>query len=163
MMKTETEMPKSETSSRARLLIVILSVALPLLAVFMLWWQYAHPNFDKYSAAIEAMRTHHISVDLQGRVDFSKQFPGLCPQDGMALVTYLDGSEFRAVFPTYRDKDATLAGLMYTSRPLQEDDTIPRPSAIRFDQRLIRVGSYGGLLLEKKLNDHWYKVSYKIH
>lgn len=155
-------MPKTASQGRTRLIIIILSVTLPLLVLAVLGWQYAHPNFDKYTAALEAMRTHNIVVDGEGRVDFSKQFPGLCPQD-MALVTYLDDGNMRAVFPTYRDKDATLAGLMYTSRPLQEEDTIPRPSAIRFDERLIKVGSYSGLLLEKKLNDHWYKVSYKIH
>jgi hypothetical protein len=158
----EKEMPTIASPSRARLIILVVCILTPLLAFFVLWWRYSHPDFDKYNAALEAIRAHHITSDDWGRVDCSKQFPGLCPQD-MALVTYLDDGNFRAVFPTYRDKDATLAGLMYTSRPLVEDDTKPRPSAIRFDERIIQVGSYGGLLLEKKLNDHWYKVSYKIH
>ncbi len=156
-------MSKRASLTRAQFIILILSVVVPLSAVFVLGWQYAHPNFDKYNAALEAMRTHHISVDQDGRVDFSKQFPGLCPQDGMALITYLDDGNFMAVFPTWRDKDATLAGLMYTSRLLQEDDTRPRISAVHFDERIIKVGSYSSLLLEKKLNDHWYKVSYRIH
>jgi len=161
------EMPGSAVKSRTRQVFLVVGVLVPLAAISVLWWQHAHPSLDRYAAALEAMRTHHVSCDDSGRVDFSKQFPGLVPYDDLgqdyALVSWLDDGSFRAVFPTYHGKGAELAGLLYTSRPLQEEDTTARVSAIHFDQRTIRVGSYTTLLLEQRLNDHWYKVSYRLH
>jgi hypothetical protein len=141
------------------IIVVILSLGVGSVA----WWMHAHPSFDRFDAALAAMKAHQVKADGSGRVDFSKDFPGLVPQD-QAYVSWLEDGTFRAMFPTDLGGGSALTGLMYTSRPLTEDDTRPRSSsAIHFDQRLIKVGSYDGLVLDKKLSDSWYQVSFRIH
>ncbi len=145
-----------------RAAIALIAVAILALAGGGLaWWIQAHPNFDRYSAALEALKAHRVSVDGAGRVNFSRDFPGLVPQD-KAYATWLDDGNFRALFPTHLWEGTSLSGLMYTSRPLTEDDIETRLSGINFQQRVIPVGSYQALLLDKKLNDHWYEVSFHV-
>ncbi len=146
--------------SRSKVLVLV--VLLLLAAGAFGWWNFSHPSLDRYSAALEAIRTHHIRLDNQGRVDLSKQFPGLVPED-LAQATWLDDGNFRAMFPTYRGQSSQVAGLMYTSRPLTEDDTQARPVPMHQDQRTIEVGTYGYLILDGKINDHWYRVSFRLH
>jgi hypothetical protein len=157
-----TESPRPQDAGRHHRLILIGSILAVLAVGFGIWWYVAHPSFAKYAPALEAMKNHNVTVDASGRVDLSKQFPGLTPRD-FACVTWLDDGNFRAMFPIYDGEGSALNGLMYTSRPLTEEDTSPRLSAIRFDERVIAVGSYAALVVDEKLNTNWYRVSYKIH
>jgi hypothetical protein len=149
---------KSNRSAIALIVVVILALA----GGSIYWWNQSHPNFDRYSAALAAMKSHHVNVDTSGNVDLSADFPGLVPKD-RAQVTWLDDGNFRAMFPTDLGEGTSLIGLLYTSRPLTDDDTNTRSSAIRFQERVVAVGSYPGVVLDKKLNDNWYRVSYRIH
>lgn len=157
----EIQNPPVKLPNRGSMLL-ILGVVIALGGLGIGWWCTDHPSFDRYSPALAAMQAHRISVDSDGRVDFSKDFPGLTPRN-FALISWLDDGSFRVVFPTYHGEGAELSGLLYTSRPLREDDTRLRLSAVHFDQHVIQVGSYPSLLLDKKLNDNWYRVSYKLH
>jgi hypothetical protein len=156
-----TEIAAEKKRNRSAIALIVV-VVLVLAGGGVAWWMHTHPSFDRYHAALEAMRSHRVKVDEDGRVDFSSDFPGLVPQN-QAYVTWLENGNFRAMFPTDLGGGSTVIGLMYTSRPLTEDDTHLRISAIHFDQRVVQVGSYENLLLDKKLNENWYRVSYRIH
>ncbi len=145
-----------------RRMVLITVTLLIMLGGFGLWFRLTHPSYDRYTPVLQAMRDHHLTADDIGRIDLTKQFPGLIPGN-MAQITWLDGDNFRAMFPLLEGRDAAVSGLMYTSRLLTDDDTHPRNSSIHFDQRIIRVGAYENLIVDEKLNDHWYRVSYKMH
>jgi hypothetical protein len=108
------------------------------------------------------MRDHQIPCDDDGRVNLAKQFPGITGHND-AYLTYRDDGTFIVMFPTYYGLGQEITGLVYTSRKLTDDDTHGRTSAIHFDQKLIKAGSYDHLLLESRINDNWYHVSYKLH
>jgi hypothetical protein len=49
---------------------------------------------------------------------------------------------------------------MYTSSPLTDEDTFPNHGAVEYSKLLIRVGSYGRLNIDGKIDEHWYHVSW---
>jgi hypothetical protein len=125
------------------------------------WSYYDAPPLARYSQVLTMLSAGQLQPDSHGTVDLSGKFSGLTPKD-LAYVTRHDDGSFLAMFPTYYGEGAQIAGLLYTSRPLRDEDLHQPDTAIHFDRRLIDVGSYCNLLLEKRINPSWYHVSYKL-
>ena len=124
-----------------------------------LWAFLSGPNLSQYAPVIAEISAGKLNDDGSGRIDLSKTFPGLTPQDEMFLKRRPDGS-FVAMFPNYYAKGPSIAGLIYTSRPLNDQDTYTRARSISFDKPLIAIGTWQRLGIDQKINDNWYKVSY---
>ena len=142
--------------------LIILALAVVFTGGYLWWRHYETPPLERYAGVLEAMKNHKIPGDEVGRVDLSKQFPGITGHDD-AYLTYRDDGTFIAMFPTYYGQGQEVTGLVYTSRPLTDGDTHGRTSSIHFADRLIKAGSYDSLVLEKRINENWYHVSYKLH
>jgi len=143
---------------------VVILVAATLIAAgggFAAWKYFDTPPLSRYDALLQQMSTQQIPSDPQGRVDLSKKFSGLTPKD-IAFIRWRDDGSFVAMFPTYYGEGSQIAGLLYTSRPLQDGDTHLRESATNFAQQQIGVGTYENLLLEKQINPNWYHVTYHM-
>jgi len=126
---------------------------------YALWAALSGPNLSKYEPLITELAAGTLNDDGNGRIDLSKSFPGLTPNDEIFLTRRPDGS-FAALFPTYYSKGPIIAGLMYTSRPLTDQDTYMRSMAIGFNRPLIRIGVWKNLAINRRIDEHWYKVSY---
>jgi hypothetical protein len=159
---TESKPEDHQTArSRRTAILVAMSVILILGGGYAWYRYYATPPLSRYDQVLAALRDHQIPPDESGRLDLSKQFPGITGHND-AYITYRPDNTFIVMFPTYYGLGQEVAGLLYTSRKLTEDDTHGRNSAINFEQRLVKAGSYDHLLLENRINDNWYHVSYKI-
>jgi len=146
-----------------RTVVIALPLTILLGGAYAAWRYFDAPPLERYAPLLAQMAAHKADTDDQGRVQLLKTFPGLTPQD-MAYIRWHDDGSFLALFPTFYGEGSQMAGLLYTSRPLQDQDTHLRDSsAINFAQRLIGVGTYDHLILEKQINPNWYHVSYKLH
>jgi hypothetical protein len=160
---TATTAPETTFARRHGFTVLLALIVGAAFGAGFLWWHYyATPPLSRYDHVLDAMRQHKVRCDQDGRVDLSRDFPGITGRND-AYLTYRDDGSFAAMFPTYYGQGMEITGLVYTSRPLTDDDTHGRISAIHFAQKLIVVGSYANLLVEGKINDHWYHVSYKLH
>jgi hypothetical protein len=159
---TEATNPKRKSSARPVAAVVMLLALAVLLGCGYLWWRQYQSPMDRYAKVLEALKNHQIQGTENGRLDLTKQFPGITGQND-AYVTYRDDGSFAAMFPTYYGPGSAVVGLYYTSRKLTADDTHPRISAIRYDDKLVQAGSYANLILDKRIDDNWYEVSYRMH
>jgi hypothetical protein len=157
-MKTSTEKPIHRALSP---MILALSLVLLLGGGYAVWRYYDEPPVDRYAPLIAKMAAHQVVGGDQGRVDLSTTYPGLTVKD-QAYIRWRDDGSFLAMFPTYNGQGSEMAGMLYTSRPLQENDTRSRGGVMDLSQRVIAIGTYGNLLLEKQINPNWYYVSYKL-
>jgi hypothetical protein len=159
---SEIEMSNAKPISNSLRTIVLGVAILSLLGGgYAVWRYFDTPRLEKYSTLIQQIGSHQIPIDKDGRVDLSKAFPGLTPKD-TAFVTWRDDGSFAALFPVYYGEGAQIAGLVYTSRPLQDGDTHLRDSPIQIAQQLIEVGTYQNLILDKQINPNWYHVSFHL-
>jgi hypothetical protein len=156
-MTTDTHRSGSITHSQiirvAAAVIIVCGVT-----AYALWAHFSNPPTSKYEPVIEQLASGKLNSDEIGNVSLAGAFAGLTPKDEMYLTRRSDGS-FLAFFPTYCGPGVCVAGLVYTSRPLQEQDTYYGPLKTVLDRRLINVGSWPKLQMNKKLDDHWYMVS----
>jgi hypothetical protein len=107
---------------------------------------------------IQLLTDRKLDCDELGRIDLTSLLPGVTPHDEMFLTRRSDGS-FLALFPTYYGPGTSIIGMMYTSRPLQEQDTYSHS----LNQREITIGNWTKLAIDKRLDDHWYSVSHRLH
>jgi hypothetical protein len=155
--------PKSRARTRQAAKLMLILCVVVILASSYLWWQfYGTPPLNRYDSVLVAFKNHSIPTTEDGRVDLAKQFPGVTGHND-AYITYREDGTFIVMFPTYYGKGSEITGLLYTSRPLTDEDTHARISAIHFDQKLVAAGSYANLLLDKRINANWYQVSYRMH
>ncbi len=129
------------------------------------WRHFAGPVDRRYLAVVERAATGPAALpptDPRGRVDLAHVAPGLTPHDEAFVLRRDDGS-FLVLFPTYYGSGLTLAGLMYTSRPLRGDDTHIRQTTLGRARRVITIGYYGHTDIDDRIDDHWYHVSYDLH
>jgi hypothetical protein len=149
-------------SQHTRTTLLICLAALAVVAGgFVIWWQYIEPSTARYQPLIALMENNKLPMDRPGHIDLARDFPGLTPRNEMMMTRRADGS-FVAMFPTKYGEGTEVTGLMYTSRPLGPDDTYFRKNAIHPSDRLIDVGSYASLLIDERVDAHWYQVSYRI-
>ena len=158
-----TETKKSQLMSQhTRTTLLICGAAITVVvAGFLIWWQQREPSTSVYQPVIALMQQNNLPLDRPGHCNLSKNFPGLTPRDELLFTRRTDGS-FLILFPTKYGEGTQVTGLMYTSRPLTADDTYLRPSPIHYSDRLIDIGGYGGLLIDDRVDEHWYHVSYRI-
>ena len=128
-------------------------------------WRYAQSDDRRYGAVIARVAANDPDLmhpDVSGRIDLARRFPGVTPHDEMIYQPLPDGG-FAALFPTSYGSGETLAGRLYASRPLTEADTYYRKSGMARAQRVMRVGYYLDLRLDRRINDHWYEVTFAMH
>jgi hypothetical protein len=135
-------------------------IGVSLVVALLLWVHFSRPNTGIYGPIIQEIAAGKFQGDGRGHVDLSGPFPGVTPHDEMFLVRRSDDS-FLAMFPTYYGRGTSLVALLYTSHPLQDEDTFSRPEMPT--RRLIDVGSWTGLSIDKRVDDHWYQVSHHLH
>ena len=123
-----------------------------------LWAFLSGPDTGKYAPVIADLASHKLGDGGSGIIDLSKTFSGLTPHDEIFLTRRADGS-FVVLFPTYYAPGSVIAGLMYTSRPLNDQDTFVMATEVGFDKLLIRVGTWKRLSINRKIDQNWYKVS----
>jgi len=123
-----------------------------------LWAFLSGPDTARYAPIIADLASHQLDDGGSGIIDLTKSFSGLTPHDEIFFTRRPDGS-FVVLFPTYYASGQVIAGLMYTSRPLNGQDTYVLPTGVGFDKPLIRVGTWKRLNVNRKIDEHWYKVS----
>ena len=123
-----------------------------------LWAFLSGPDTGKYAPIIADLSSHKLDDGGAGIIDLSKSFSGVTPHDEIFLTRRADGS-FVVLFPTYYASGEVIAGLMYTSRPLNGQDTFVMATGVSLDKPLIRVGTWKRLNVNRKIDEHWYKVS----
>jgi hypothetical protein len=128
---------------------------------YVAWSCYDVPALSRYTPVLAMLASNQLEPDSQGVLDLSTQFPGLTPRNHAYFTRRSDGS-FVVMFPTYYGEGVEVEGLLYTSRPLQDQDLHYRVSVIHFNQQVIAAGTYTDLLLEKRINPSWYHVSCKM-
>lgn len=122
-----------------------------------LWAYYRPPDTARYAPVISLLDAGQLT-DSGGEIDLAKSFPGMVANDRMYLTRHPDGS-YLAMFPTYRGKGLTISGLLYCSRPLTDHDTYNAAWGTTMSQRFIDVGAWKHLILNDRLDNHWYRVS----
>jgi hypothetical protein len=127
---------------------------------FAIWDHFSGPDTRAYAPIIDRLAAGQLEGDARGHIDTAKDFPGLTPHDEIFLTRHDDGS-FLALIPTYYGPGSSLVGLMYTSRPLQDEDTYSHDFAP--GQREITIGSWTKLAIDKRIDEHWYLVSHGMH
>jgi hypothetical protein len=143
------------TRSHVWLAMVVVIVG----TVFGLWLFLSGPNIAKYAPVIADLASGRLNDDGSGRIDLAKSFPGLTPQDEIFITHHPDGS-FVVLFPNYYAKGPVIAGFMYASRSLTDQDTRSRQLGVGSEQQIITVGQWRKLVINRKLDGHWYRVSY---
>ena len=162
-MANQMEMSKLKPIGRwLRLLIVVAGLTALLGGGYAAWRYFDVPPLDRYAPLIAQIAARQIDGDALGRIDLSKKYPGLTPKD-VAYITRREDKSFVLMFPTFYGEGTQVAGLIYTSRPLRDEDTTPRTESLQFGERVISVGSYQYLIVDKQINPNWYHVSYHIH
>ena len=152
-------MSELQAPPRSRVTFVIIAVIVVTCGTAAaLWAWFAGPNTSKYEPVIQRIAAGEFTPDERGRIDLSKSARGLTPQDECFITRRGDGS-FAAFFPTLYGKGTSIMGLLYTSRPLQLSETYVQTLGTTLDRRVIDVGSWSKLVLDTRLNDHWYRVS----
>jgi len=155
------EVTSELTVSRSQTYRAAFAVLLVCSAVaFATWYHFTGPSTRPYGPVIQLLSDGKLSPDEFGRIDLTKQFPGLTPHDEMFFTRRGDGS-FLALFPTYYGPGTSIVGLMYASRPLTDQDTYNHDYAA--SQREITVGSWTRLAIDKRIDDRWYMVSHALH
>jgi hypothetical protein len=158
-----TEAPRSRSLSRLQIIRVVAAVLLVSgITSYALWAHFSNPPTGKYDPVIEQLASGKLDGDSIGRVDLSRAFQGLTPKDEMFITRRTDGS-FLAFFPTYYGPGICIAGVLYTSRPLQDADTYSIQLASALDRRMIDVGAWPRLTMDKKLDENWFTVSRGLH
>jgi hypothetical protein len=148
-----------QSARRTRSLVWLAMVVVAAGTAFGLWFFLSGPNTAKYAPVIADLASGRLNDDGSGRIDLAKSFPGLTPQDEIFITHHPDGS-FVVLFPNYYDKGPIIAGFMYTSRPLTEQDIHSRQLGVGLEQQIIAVGHWRKLVINRKLDGHWYRVSY---
>ena len=153
------EIDKTNVRKRGRSFLFYLNVTLGCVVVAAgLLYVFFGAHTRKYEPLIAQIAADQLHADGGGRILLKDSFPGLTPHDEMFITRRDDGS-FLAMFPTDYGLGIDISGLLYTSRPLQDSDTYLRPLATEYERRLIDVGRWSRLSLDKRIDDHWYRVS----
>src|SRR5271170_3329272 len=130
-------MAELKTAQRSRTMVWTAVVLVTAATGYALWAALSGPNLSKYEPLITELAAGTLN-------------------DEIFLTRRPDGS-FAALFPTYYSKGPIIAGLMYTSRPLTDQDTYMRSMAIGFNRPLIRIGVWKNLAINRRIDEHWYK------
>ncbi len=155
-------MSEKKPVKRSRVILVILAAVLVSGGTGWALWAFLRgPNTGRFEPVISAIGAGKLDGDVIGRVNLSRTFPGVQERDEMYLTRRGDGS-FVAMFPTYYGKGTSIGGLVYTSRPLREEDTEVKNLATTLDRRVIKVGRWA-LDLDRRIDEHWYRVSKGMH
>lgn len=154
-------MAESGVPYQTRNKVIFLMVITPAAVAAALWFFLAQPKTAKFQPAMDAYTAGQLHVEQNGSIDLSAKFPGLTANNQMYVLRRPDNS-FLILFPTYYGKGPAIAGLAYTSRPLQEGDTFRLPYGASFEKEMVIIGPWNRLMLDKKINDHWYEVSYGV-
>jgi hypothetical protein len=159
-MANPDEMTNASSPRRSRRTLSVALAALVVAAVTAaaMWAHFAAPNTAKYQPLLAQLASGQLQAEANGRVDLSQSFPGLTPHDE-AFITRRDDGSFVALLPTDYPKGIAIAGLLYTSRPLQIDDTYVRTSGTALDRRYVDAGPWRGLSIDARVDEHWYRVS----
>jgi hypothetical protein len=152
-------MTELKTVKRSRTMVWSMVVLVAAATGYGLWFFLSGPNISKYAPIITELADGKLNGDDRGRIDLSRSSPGLTPHDEIFITRRADGS-FVTLFPTYYAKGPMIAGLMYTSRPLTEQDLFLRHMAVGFNDQIISIGGWRKLAINQKIDEHWYKVSY---
>ena len=141
------------------LLVAVAILGVAAATAWILWVCLSGPDTGKYAPVIQQIS--------QGRFDGKKI---VLPQpfhdltaNGEVYLTRRDDGSFLALFPTQIPHDVHLTGLMYTSRPLQDQDLSQQSNGTSVIQQVIDVGEWRKLVIDQRLNEHWYFVSHGIH
>src|ERR1700722_16616320 len=95
------EVTSELTVSRSQTYRAVLAILLVCSAVaFAAWYHFTDPSTRPYAPVIQLLNDGKLGPDELGRIDLTKQFPGLTPHDEMFFTRRSDGS-FLALFPTY--------------------------------------------------------------
>ena len=135
---------------------------LVILGVFLLfgglWFWNTQPRLYRFTSLLEQVKNNTLTPDTSGRLYLAKSFPGLTPRDEAFAVHRADGS-FLCFIPTYYGQGISIGGLLYTSRPLHDEDLRVAKSPDRPGARTIDVGSWTRLSLDGRIDEHWYHIS----
>jgi hypothetical protein len=141
---------------------IALAVVLALVAVGSSFWYYVkRPPRAKYQPIIAAVASGKIQENIHQPINLPADLHGIVPRDQVMVTRRPDGT-FMILFPTSRGDGEELVGLLYTSRELTDADTFPNRSANAYSRPLISCGSYAHLMLEGRIDAHWYHVSYAM-
>lgn len=149
---------QSKRPRRVWLTVWLIVGVVAVIAAGTLWMVYAPPDTARYNAVIAAVANNRLSSDDTGRVALGGAFAGLTPHDELFVTRQPDGS-FVALVPTFYPKGPAIDGLLYTSRPFGPNDHFEHGKGTNVDQLYTKAGAWGHLRLDKRLDDHWYKVS----
>ncbi len=152
-------MAELKVAKRSKALVWTAVVLVAAATGYGLWAFASRPNTSRYASIIAELAGGKLNGDDHGRIDLSSASPSLTPHDEIFLTRRDDGS-FLVFFPNYYAKGPAIAGLMYSSRPLTPRDIYELPMGVEFNQPLIRIGPWKRLVINQKIDEHWYKVSY---
>jgi hypothetical protein len=154
-----TEMAEVRSVNRWQVYKIVLSAcAVCAVTALALWFHFADPSTTKYTPVLQQLADNQLHANTLGHVDLSGPFPGLTPHDEMFLTRRTDGS-FLAFFPTFYGQGTAVGGLVYTSRLFQPGDTYMRRTLTNIDRPVVDVADWPHLMIDKRLDDHWYTVS----
>jgi hypothetical protein len=125
---------------------------------YALWCYFGGPNTSRFEPLLEDIRAQRLADNGHGEIVLTGTYQDLCPY-GRVYVTHRPDGSLLVLFPTYTGKGFSLAGLLYTSRPMTEDDTHAMPNSVNLDHRYIAVGSFHSVSIDQRLNEHWYRAS----
>jgi hypothetical protein len=145
-------------------IVAVVLVAAASATGYLAWRRYARPMDRRYQLVIRALADDPAAnkADGRGRVGLSGGNVGLTPRNELFVSRRDDGS-FVALFPTYYGNGAQLEALMYTSRPLRDGDTYLRQPTLGVVQHAIDIGNYRHVIIDDRIDDHWFHASYGMH
>jgi hypothetical protein len=158
MTTTTTHSRRPVVSWGIALLVVLILVG----GGYSLWHYVKRPPRARYDPVIAAVASGKIRENLSQPIDLPADLRGIVPRDQVLVTRRPDGT-FMIVFPTFRGDGEELVGLLYTSRPLTGTDTFPNHAPNAYSRPLISCGSYSRLVLDDRIDEHWYHVSYAMH
>lgn len=152
---------RTTRSRHVRITVWVVVAAVVVITASVLWVFCSGPSTARYQPLISAIAANQLSADDVGRLALSGPYAGLTPHNEMFLMRRADGS-FLALVPTFYPKGPAIIGLLYTSRPFGPGDTFGHGLGIDVVHPFIKVGPWGHLRVDGRIDDHWYKVSQGI-
>lgn len=149
---------------RGQVAVALAAVAV-LAVAYAAWRSLARPVSGRVQALVEQVASEPArfpTTDGRCRVKLTGEHAGLTPHDEVYLTRHPDGS-FVLLVPTFYGNGASFAGLLYTSSPLRDGDTYIDQSSMAKAQRMIDVPPYSHLTFDEHIDEHWYRVSYRMH
>lgn len=150
----------SKKSNQAGLISVVIAIV-AIAALIAGWFYFTAPSPAKFQPLVRALSTGNMKKEPTGLVDISNSFPGVVPKNQIDITRRPDGS-LLVLIPTYRTRGNNLGGFMYTSRPLRDSDVYTRARGLNFARPRINIGEVHKLIIDKRINEHWYRVSYGL-